>query len=259
MSANADILDFDEPPRRDPPKWLPYTLIAIGGAAVVVPIILLRRLRPADAVISKTLSKGSAPPVRKAAPNVTAQSSSPISSGSISKSASLSPKISVEGSGQVSQEAVLDDGPFMALKAFGIATCMVAAGALASVWVVRTTMGVQTVDEFADKMRNTVQSMTPNLSSRIYRRPTPSDDTEVSLPPISTAVKSESHSAAQSTVNVTEGSREWNWDNAAERLYAAYKEGGFAVWMEVAGKELEKEASAERSRRDHGPAGSSAL
>ncbi|KIJ29053.1 hypothetical protein M422DRAFT_71308 [Sphaerobolus stellatus SS14] len=209
MSANADILDSMSLHSRNRPKWLPYTLIAIGEAAVVVPIVLLRQLHPADAVISKTLYKGSAPPVRKAASNV-------------------------------SQEAILDDGPFMALKAFGIATCMVAAGALASVWVVRATVGVQTVDEFADKMRNTVQSMTTTLSSRIYRRPTPSDDTEVSLPPISTAVKSESH-----LLRVLSMSRK-------------SPEGGFAVWMEVAGKELEKEASAERSCRDHGPEGSSA-
>ena len=44
------------------------------------------------------------------------------------------------------------DGPLLALGAFGLATAIVGAGALAVTWAVQYALGVDTVEEFADKM-----------------------------------------------------------------------------------------------------------
>jgi len=43
----------------------------------------------------------------------------------------------------------------------------------------------------------------------------------------------------------------WKWEDAEERLKAAYDEGGFSGWAEAALKELEAEGELERLRREH--------
>ncbi|EMD34597.1 hypothetical protein CERSUDRAFT_54591, partial [Gelatoporia subvermispora B] len=117
-------------------------------------------------------------------------------------------------------------------KAFGVATLLVSAGAGTIVWGVRTALGVNTTQEFAERMRFFMAAKMSILSSRIHRRP------EVADGP--TGVE-EAHDDAL----------EWSWPDAQQRLSDAWEKGGFSGWAEAAMRELEAEAHAERAKRGH--------
>jgi hypothetical protein len=158
------------------------------------------------------------------------------------------------------------------LKAFSIATALVVVGAVASLWGVKTYLGVKDVrklafstcryqpsftcfphtqtQEFASAMRLTLRTKWPLLTSRIHRTsdsaPLP---TPVSLPltissPASPPLDVPPPATAAPDVD------EWNWPAAKARLAAAYERGGVAQFAEVAIGELEAEAELER--RDRG-------
>jgi hypothetical protein len=117
---------------------------------VVVPMILLRRAQPGRS-IHKARKLGSAPPppIRR---NLLQQESNGSFSrleGSLKSSrsggnkpiATETPDVQALSSDVQSSQS----DPLYALKAFGIATCAVAATAAAGVWAVRWLMDVRTV------------------------------------------------------------------------------------------------------------------
>ena len=85
-------------------------------------------------------------------------------------------------------------------------------------------------------MRSILQTTVPDLRSRLYRPPETDDERyevqaqEVAFP-----------SAIQ---------RDWNWEEAEERLKKAYEEGGIAVWAQTALRELEAEVEVARTKRE---------
>lgn len=76
----------------------------------------------------------------------------------------------------------------------------------------------------------------PMLSSRIHRPPEGEDDGE----------------AGQQIQTLLDGADSaWKWEDAEERLGAAYDKDRFSGWAEAALKELEVEGELERLRREH--------
>lgn len=156
---------------------------------------------------------------------------------------STSPRIAAEANGANGAAEDNYSGPLAALKALGIATCIVGTGALASIFTIRAIMGVDTVEEFANAMRTNVQKIAPALLSRIYRQ-TPADETPISILSGSSAANS------LDSIPIPEvDDREGTWE---ERLSKAFNEGGLEAWMEAAGKELERDVSIERNRKRNG-------
>jgi len=74
------------------------------------------------------------------------------------------------------------------------------------------------------------------LSSRIHRAPESEGEEE----------------GGQQVQTVLDGvDRAWKWEDAENRLRAAYDKDGFSGWAEAALKELEAEGELERLRREH--------
>lgn len=164
----SDMSDEHEPAaKHKPPVAVPLTLvslaveaiqkhslclqIALGVTAVVVPIILLRRTRGAVSRSVKELHD--APPPIRRVPRSTSHSSSSRAAEFIppwphvksqAKVESATESVGVQSVSSLSRTT----GPFFALKALGIATCIVGASAVTSVFAVRWAMGVQSVCPF---------------------------------------------------------------------------------------------------------------
>ncbi|KAG7098506.1 hypothetical protein E1B28_000450 [Marasmius oreades] len=121
----------------------------------------------------------------------------------------------------------LDFNPaFLTIKAFGIATFAVAIGTIGLVWGVKNTMGVDTTEQFAQRMRELIITRMPILSSRIHR----------------------SHLDENAGLKLHLDPH-WNWDKAEERLKDAYDKDGISGWVEAAVRELEAEEAVERGKR----------
>lgn len=188
------------------------------------------------------------------------------------KAVVLPPTFSVSTSTSVSastEKAVPQASPedsfnfaLYAAKAFGYATLIVTAGAVGSVWGVKTYMGVKDVryqlcscspsphpfnqtQEFADRMRVLVREKMPVLSSRIHRPPAEEDHTATIWNDPTTA-KTPHIVASEGT-----GQTEWAWSDAEKRLTAAFERDGFSGWAQAAMQELEAEGRAERQKRGH--------
>ncbi|KAF8494297.1 hypothetical protein JB92DRAFT_2996719 [Gautieria morchelliformis] len=223
--------------KRKPPIAVPLTLIAFGAAAVVVPILLLRRTRGTV----RDLQNAPPPQVLPKTPVSISHASSPAPARRFVESQPEETPVvelqtRVEAGVQTASSPFRTGGVLYALKALGIATCIVGTSAFTGVFVVRWAMGVQSAEEFAACVRTKIQSLTPMLSSRIYQH----------------------HSEPLSELENGE-LEDWRWAEAAERLTRAYEEGGLTHWMAVAEKELELEVNAERKRRaqrEGRPAGS---
>jgi len=197
----------------------------------------------------------SAPPVRRAptrgvpstAPPPRAVSAfTPASTHSVEASSPLQ-----RSSGASSDIANEDsfNGALYTLKAFGIATAFVLAGGAASVWGVKTYLGVRDTQEFASAMRLTLLTKWPLLASRIHR----ASDSAPLPPPISplsammpSAASEPDTDPPRTAVPEADG---WSWPAAQARLAAAYEHGGVARFAETAAGELEAEAELERRRR----------
>jgi len=135
------------------------------------------------------------------------------------------------------------NGAVYCAKAFGLATLLVGAGAGTIIWGVRTTLGVNTTEEFAERMRSFMVTKMPILSSRIHRRPEVTDGPS--------GEDSPSVLSTQPRIEVHESALEWSWQDAQQRLSDAYEKDGFSGWAEAAMRELEAEAHAERAKRGH--------
>ncbi|KAI0756657.1 hypothetical protein C8Q80DRAFT_1129792 [Daedaleopsis nitida] len=126
------------------PKWVPVTLLAISTAAMVVPIVLLRRHRAVT--LGKTLA-ATPPPPRRTTSSRGIPIVNPTSNPSLFsvRDSALPSSSSASSSSTVTRAGDNFNGPLYCAKAFSIATFAVGAGAFVSIWGVRQYMGVETV------------------------------------------------------------------------------------------------------------------
>ncbi|KAI6158120.1 hypothetical protein BKA82DRAFT_77854, partial [Pisolithus tinctorius] len=212
------------------PKWLPISFLAISSAALVVPVVMLRRYkaglratattvpprRGSGTVVNPgphTLGQPVAPP-----PRIRLRTQGPSSSQKLPSS-------------QGSQTSF--NGSLYTLKALAVATAIVCASGSATVFGVMTYLDVHNTSEFATRMRLWVIATFPFLSGRIHRQPE-AKDLEALTPLFP------SKDANGPPYDVAE---------SQTRLRAAYDQGGFYALVEVALKELEADAETERARR----------
>ncbi|KAI0327620.1 hypothetical protein GY45DRAFT_1327392 [Cubamyces sp. BRFM 1775] len=224
------------------PKWVPVALLAFSTVAMTVPIWMLRRHRATT--LGKTLAKAPPPPTRRSAskgipianPNAT---SLPPSQSSLP---STSPAAESAKAG--------DDfnGALHCAKAFSIATLLVGVGAATTVWGVKRYMGVETTQEFADRMRSAILDRMPLLSARIHRPPAPEDESTIDM----SASPSDSSDIVLSSSPLSPAEVEgWTWSAAEQRLKEAFDKDGFSGWAAAALRELEAEGRLERAKRGH--------
>ncbi|KIJ97080.1 hypothetical protein K443DRAFT_681803 [Laccaria amethystina LaAM-08-1] len=215
--------------------WLPISAVIGTSLAVAIPLIILRRQRraglhsalnssPPPPRISRTsISQAPGP---RASPHPTTSRTSEKQSESEFSSPGVGELISAVSKADLSSS-------LMAFKAFGIATCLVAVGAVTVTWSVKSVLGVKDAQEFGEKMRMTFWSALPtNLLSSIYR------------PPATDEERHDAYDAAP--FDADDG---WTWVEAEKRLIRAYDEGGFPLWARTAMREVEAEARVERVRR----------
>ncbi|KAA1477440.1 hypothetical protein DENSPDRAFT_828761 [Dentipellis sp. KUC8613] len=268
----------DDEPRTKKPyvsPWVPVSLLVITTAALAVPLVMLRRHQKGastSGALGRILDGASAPPPRRATVRVPGASSSGPSSHTLSsappprrvsrssaaaipafvsrapKTLPTSPPKPSAASSSRSKAAEPDDlfnAPLYTLKAFSIATGLVVVGGVATVWEVKTYLGVRDTKEFAARMRYTLLTSMPFLASRIHRPP--SSEPLPPTSPFSSPDTSEAPSASSATS--PEMSEPWSWSAAQARLSKAYEAGGIAGWMEAAAVEMEMEADIERRKR----------
>ncbi|KAF8587798.1 hypothetical protein K439DRAFT_756400 [Ramaria rubella] len=243
----------EAPQKHKAPIAVPITLVAFGVTGVVVPLLLLRRAR----------SRGPANDLRNASPPIRRISAlSPAVGRATVLESSLPHETSqiVErterpdpDNGKAHENAHSTGAALYALKALGIATCIVGASATVGVFAVRWGMDVQTMEEFATRIGGTIRSWTPGLSSRIYRTPSPSDPFPITNLNISTLLPRNTTSPPDLSSETGKEEQDAWQAGVYERLAQAYKEGGLARWMEAAEKELEIEERIERRRKGDRP------
>lgn len=273
--------------------WIPLSMLAVATTALALPLAFLRRQQRAansiiggdgrtSSLLTSTSKLKSSPPVRRRAPaplphhgGITVPSAIPLSTrGSDAASAQTTPlakagSVSRASSGEASLRVsrVERDGSFngalYSLKAFGIATAFVVAGAAASVWSVKAYLGVKDTQEFASAMRTTILDKLPLLTSRIHRSPLSNSSSQFSPHPDPRAPSP--HPTSESLDGPgyprmadedsdgrdidTNKEEDWNWLAAQARLVAAYERGGIAQFADVAVRELEAESELERHKR----------
>jgi hypothetical protein len=147
LDANAPS---ETPPSRksNVPSWLPASLLVVSGAALVVPIVLLRKQR-ANA-LKQTLH--SAPPRRVTgseaevlSPQVKPAFSTPAAIDSAPRTL---PSSDTSTNPELVEDQPADDNfnvAFHSLKAFSIATLAVSAFFAGSIWAVKSSLGVTSV------------------------------------------------------------------------------------------------------------------
>ncbi|CDO72835.1 hypothetical protein BN946_scf185002.g20 [Trametes cinnabarina] len=224
--------------KKSVPKWVPVALLAFSTVAMTVPILMLRRQRAAT--LGKALAEAPPPPTRRSA-----SMGVPIANPT---STFLPPSQShVPGStsaGTTHQEDNFN-GALHCAKAFGIATLLVGVGATTTVWGVRRYLGVETTQEFADRMRMAILDRMPGLSARIHRPPAPEDgDATVLSEPVPEAALSPPPLSQEEV-------EQWTWAAAEGRLKEAFEKDGFSGWAAAALRELEAEGCLERTKRGH--------
>ncbi|KAI9453856.1 hypothetical protein BJY52DRAFT_1189313 [Lactarius psammicola] len=264
-SEPSDVgASLPEPPQKDSGKyispWVPVSMLVVTTAALAVPLVLLRRQRARSSALSKSVSSPmvtSAPPVRRAPNRGVPSAAAPPRAAPALMPASTKATPSVESSSlQRSSGApsgvAKEDGfnsALFSLKAFAIATAFVVTGGAASVWGVKTYLGVRDTQEFASAMRLTLLTKWPLLASRIHR----ASDSAPLPPPISLPVMitptSEPNADPPPPPTAVPEADGWTWSAAQARLAAAYEHGGVARFAETAVGELEAEAELERRKR----------
>jgi len=243
--------------------WIPVSMIALTTAALAIPFALLRRQRVTPIVNwRKSPSQPAfAPPVRRAPPpdlhpavppppRTASVRTLPISTiATPSANAGTLFRRPSEEPFPTSTEDSFSDVLY-SFKAFSIATAVVVAGGAASVWGVKTYLGVKDTQEFASAMRLTLRNKWPFLISRIHRT---SDSTQLSPPvslPVTASTGSELEPPDGSSLMTAEPDvKGWDWPEAQARLAAAYERGGVSQFAEAAIGELEAELELERRKR----------
>jgi len=246
---------------------IPVSMIALTTAALAVPLALLRRQRVTPIINWRKYPSqpAFAPPVRRAPgpppdvpsivpppPRATSVRTLPISTTATpsANAGAVFRRPSEEPSPTSTEDGF--EGVLYSLKAFSIATAVVVAGGAASVWGVKTYLGVKDTQEFASVMRLTLRNTWPFLVSRIHRT---SDSTRLSSPvslPVTASTGSEPEPPDGSSlvpVNAESDVKGWNWPEAQARLATAYEHGGVPQFAEAAASELEAELELERRKR----------
>ncbi|KAI0341311.1 hypothetical protein BDW22DRAFT_1332804, partial [Trametopsis cervina] len=212
--------------------------LALSTVALIGPVVLLRRHRAN--VLSKALEEAPPPP-RRITATLLSHRSAEVTQPRLSV-AQPGPLAETEDYTSSSQAEVPDDfnGALYSAKAFGYATLMVMTGAITTVWGVKTYMGVESTQQFADRMRSLVQKQMPGLVAQIHRRSTEDDHGQAVAP-----------SAFDTTLTVDphSGQTQWTWPDAEERLGKAFEHGGFSGWADAVMRELEHESKIEREKR----------
>ncbi|RPD55607.1 hypothetical protein L226DRAFT_511716 [Lentinus tigrinus ALCF2SS1-7] len=243
-SGSKSILGFELPRdgnKKPVPKWVPVTLLAFSTVAMTVPIVLLLRHRAAT--VGKRLADAPPPPRRTTSSKGIALANPNPSLFSVKDSVISSAEASTSSAPAMAKAGDNFNGALHCAKAFCIATMAVGAGAMASVWGIRQYMGVETTQEFADRMRLAILSRMPVLSARIHRPPAP-EDGDALLPP-------EPVVTAEPELASLDAGEEWTWAAAESRLKEAFDKHGFYGWAAAAMRELEAEGRLERSKRGH--------
>ncbi|KAH8989264.1 hypothetical protein EDB92DRAFT_1868796 [Lactarius akahatsu] len=236
-----------EPPQKDVSPWIPVSMLAVTTVALAVPLVLLRRQRARASALNKSVSSSmttSAPPLRRA-PIRGVPSTAPPPRAAPALTPSVEAISPSAASSRVAQEDGFN-GALYSLKAFSIATALVVAGGAASVWGVKTYLGVRDTQEFASAMRLTLLTKWPLLASRIHRA---SDSAPLPPPiPLPVMIPSASKSDPLPPTSVPDADG-WTWPAAQARLAEAYEHGGVGRFAETAAGELEAEAELERRKR----------
>ncbi|KZS97421.1 hypothetical protein SISNIDRAFT_482325 [Sistotremastrum niveocremeum HHB9708] len=202
--------------------------IAFGTAAFAVPLLVLRRSRLAR---TRSALSEDHPPIRASA----SSSETPLAPrAALSRpSAPATPTLQTVKASKPTPKStaqIEDDGfnaPLHSLGAFGAASAIVGLSAFAGIWAFRQAWGIQTFSEFGQRMRRELAERMPVLSSIMAR-----SNSEV-MSDESSETGSVSHEGEE---------QEWTWEESKARLSRAYDEGGFQTWLNVAVKEMDKEA-----------------
>ncbi|KAF8177199.1 hypothetical protein BJ912DRAFT_930413 [Pholiota molesta] len=270
MSPSATAARDDAPVSPPPPErltkvplWIPISAFVGTSLALALPLFLLRRRGTSRLALS---SRTAAPPPRRAHAGATVPPSSPSSSGAASSTAadggatSLRAEIETPSAGELMSALarVNADSGLLAAKAFGLATALVLAGGAGAAWAVRATMDVH------DVIRTGLGALTltPALlgagvrredarrdgarraeSGRAHPAPPAADETPLHTPAPGSSSSSSSEAAAAEA-------EAWSWEHSQRRLQRAYEDGGFALWAQVALREMELEAGVEREKRE---------
>ncbi|KAI6100108.1 hypothetical protein EV401DRAFT_914202 [Pisolithus croceorrhizus] len=257
-------------------QYLSY--LAISSAALVVPVVMLRRYkaglraaataappRRGSGTVVVPLGQPVAPPrIRRRMDASSPLQKLPSTQGSqpSSYATPLSNTRSDATAATISGERDNFNGPLYTLKALAVATAIVAASASASIFGVMTYLDAHDTSEFAARMRLWVITTFPILSGRIHRHPE-AKDLEVLTPlfpsknanrlsdcprtsPVSSVTLSPS---SESLAQPHRTSPTCDVSESQARLRAAYDQGGFYALVEAAIKEVEAEAEMERVRR----------
>ncbi|OJA13356.1 hypothetical protein AZE42_04519 [Rhizopogon vesiculosus] len=218
------------------PQWVPVTLLAFSSAALVAPIVMLRRYR--RSTIAQNLQEAAPPPRRRGLSVVPLRSHSPPIRPHPTTQTNPILTHPPPLKGPVPNKDTADqffNAPLYTFKAFGIATALVTLGATASIWGVMKALRARDIDEFAERMRHAVLTKLPVLSYRIYRPAVPDQDGGDVFP--------------QTKIPVPGSGVEWNWQEAETRLREAFDKDGFYGWATAVLEEVEAEATVERARR----------
>lgn len=189
---------------------------------MTIPVILFRRYRASRLTIHQL-------PPRRAGTNAFTPSTIPLGPPSASPSHAIPQQDTF-------------NGPLYAAKALGIATAIVISGGAATVWMVKTSLGVNTVrlnvemfssssfsakvPDFANRARGFIRTAMPTLVSRL-------NSTDGSQTP--------SGVATQDTVL-------WNKEDTERRMQEAYETDGLVGWTKAALLQLEAELYSELER-----------
>ncbi|KAI6101532.1 hypothetical protein EDD16DRAFT_853119, partial [Pisolithus croceorrhizus] len=261
------------------PRWLPISFLAISSAALVVPVVMLRRYkaglraaataappRRGSGTVVVPLGQPVAPPprIRRRMDASSPLQKPPSTQGSqpSSYATPLSNTRSDATAATISGEHDNFNGPLYTLKALAVATAIVAASASVSIFGVMTYLDAHDTSEFAARMRLWVITTFPILSGRIHRQPE-AKDLEVLTPlfPSKNADRLSDYQRTSPVSSVTSSSSSglpaqphrtsptYDVPESQTRLQAAYDRGGFYALVEAAIKEVEAEAETERVRR----------
>ncbi|KAJ6569483.1 hypothetical protein B0H19DRAFT_1135672 [Mycena capillaripes] len=226
-------------------KWLPIAVLAGGTVLIAAPLVYLWRVGKPQRV---SLNTATAPPPRRVGSLATSGSVSSSATSRLAFPASelketVPPPPTVQdvdwddADWGVPPPPPDPDDKFNAaiytFKAFGAATLIVSSIAFAGIWGLRRYFDVDNMEDFSAQMRLTVMDKMPLLASRMRNA--------LGQPKSATDSTPEAHSRLE---------QRWSWDDAQERLSAAFNKGGLGAWAEAAAREVEEEAKIEMEKRE---------
>ncbi|KAJ7037387.1 hypothetical protein C8F04DRAFT_410477 [Mycena alexandri] len=239
--------ELDQPSR---PRWVPVTALAAGTVLIAAPLIYLWRIGKPQRI---GLHSSAAPPRRvgalpsggAAASTVASRFTFPAPEFPLPKEPlPPNPPPAPAGSNWDDDDWGVPPAPpdpnddfnaaWYTFKAFGSATLVVSSLAFAGIWGLRRYFDVDNMEDFGVQMRLSIMDNMPLLALRMRR-----------------ALGSPQDSVAEVTVEEKPpGEVEWSWDDAQERLSAAFDKGGLGGWADAAAREVQAEAKIEMEKRE---------